>query len=39
MTPTVEVARVDVEDDVDEALDVGDNDDLGVEVEGGGLLQ
>jgi hypothetical protein len=38
--PAVEVVGVNVEDDVDEALDVVDGDGLGVKVEeGGGLLE
>jgi hypothetical protein len=40
IAPSVEVVGVDVEDDVDEALDVIDGDGLGVKVEeGGGLLE
>jgi hypothetical protein len=40
ITPSVEVVGVDVEDDVDEAPDVVDDDGLGVKVEEGeGLLE
>jgi hypothetical protein len=40
IVPSVEVVGVDVEDNVDEALDVVDGDGLGVKVEeGGGLLE